>query len=347
MTGIVGWDIGGVNVKASWLYMAQDRIHSRVVSIPFEIWRDKGRLGAVLQGALAALAPGASPRAMAVTMSAELSDAFETKREGVQFVLERMESSFPDVESSVLNVSGGFVPLREARHRPLEFAAANWVASAQWLARRCPDCLLIDAGSTTTDILPILSGKVCVDGRTDTARLISGELVYTGALRTNLAAVVQSVPVAGRFCRVASEYFTVSGDVNLILGLIGPEEYTCTTPDGRPVSIESARARLARLVCADTEMLSAGEIDELARYVHERQVFQIRCGLEQVLSRLPQLRRRPVIVIGSGAFLGREAAGGLDLDIRNLDAELGEKESVSLTCLAAAHLLAEKLKSEP
>ncbi len=101
------------------------------------------------------------------------------------------------------------MPACEALAHPLDYAATNWLASAQWVARKYPECLIVDVGSTTTDILPILDGKLNVVGRTDMERLASGELVFTGVLRTNLAAIVQTVPVAGRmlqgcfrvFCR--------------------------------------------------------------------------------------------------------------------------------------------------
>jgi probable H4MPT-linked C1 transfer pathway protein len=348
MTGIVGWDIGGVNVKASWLAMEQGRAQQvRVTSRPFEIWRDKNRLPEVLRLAFAEIAPDMPPQAMAVTMSAELSDVFAKKREGVLFVLECIGSSFPDLKSYVLNVSGEFVLLDEARTRPLEFAAANWVASAQWAARKYPNCLLVDVGSTTTDILPILNGEVRVSGRTDTERLLSGELVYTGALRTNLAAIVQSVPVFGRPCPVASEYFSVSGDIHLILGHLQPEDYTCTTPDNRPPTVDSARARLARLVCADTEILSEPEIDALARHIHGQQVLQICVGLEQVTARIPELRNHPVLVHGAGVFLGRAAAESLGLKIEDMAGDFSREESTALPCVCIAHLLAAQMKEAP
>ncbi|MBN2243089.1 MAG: H4MPT-linked C1 transfer pathway protein [Acidobacteria bacterium] len=341
--GFVGWDIGGVNVKASWLAEEGNRIRrSRVVSRPFEIWRDRELLPEVLRAAAGEIARGGPVRAMAVTMSAELSDVFAIKREGVLFVLECVRSCFPGHEIHVLSLSGELVRLETALASPMEFAAANWAASARWLAGRHPNSLLVDVGSTTTDILPVLDGRVLVGGKTDMERLVLGELVYTGALRTNVAAIVRSVPVRGRACRVASEYFTVSGDVNLILGYLDPDDYTCTTPDNRPPTAASARGRLARLVCADTEMLAAQEIEELARYVHAQQVLQIRSAMEQVVARLPELRRHPAVVFGTGAFLGEEAAAGLGLEIRNLRSDLGEKRSDALPCLAVACLLAEQ-----
>ena len=75
------------------------------------------------------------------------------------------------------------------KNNPLALAAANWIATAPLAAHIYPDCVLIDIGSTTTDIIPIKNGKECARGRTDLERLGTGELVYTGALRTNVATI--------------------------------------------------------------------------------------------------------------------------------------------------------------
>jgi probable H4MPT-linked C1 transfer pathway protein len=347
MQCIVGWDIGAANVKVAWVAPSQSGARQiRVASRPFEIWREKDRLPEVLQGVWTSVVSGESPQALAITMTAELSDVFSTKREGVLFVLENLKSCFPGTASYVFSLSGEFVSLNEALTRPLEFVATNWLASARWVAGQFPNCLLLDVGSTTTDILPILNGEVCVSGRTDTERLSYGELVYTGLLRTNLAAIVQSVPVSGRLCRVASEYFAISGDVHLLLGHLQPEDYTCTTPDGRPPSVESARNRIARLVCGDIETLSTNEIDELARYVYAQQILQIREAMNQVISRLPCLRRHPVIVFGAGALLGVAAAGALGLKIQDLSNDWGKEAIAVSPCLAVAHLLLDQQNAD-
>jgi (4-(4-[2-(gamma-L-glutamylamino)ethyl]phenoxymethyl)furan-2-yl)methanamine synthase len=343
LTQILAWDIGGANIKAARLALQGDQAGQvRVVSRPFEIWREKDHLPEALSEIHAQLFSTATPQALAVTMTAELSDVFTTKRDGVTFVLESIRSCFPDPAIYVLNLSGQFMPVCEALAHPLDYAATNWLASGQWIARKFPECLMVDVGSTTTDILPILNGKLNVAGRTDMERLASGELVFTGVLRTNLATIVQAVPVAGRCCRVASEYFSVSGDVHLILGHLRPQDYTCATPDGQPASLASARRRLARLVCADTEMLSDGEIDAMAEYIYARQVFHVREGLSQVLSRLPDLRRSPVVVVGSGAFLGLAAAKSMNLTIADLAGTWVREELEVLPCVSAAHLLAEQ-----
>ena len=82
-------------------------------------------------------------------MTAELSQAFRTKREGVGFVLDALEAAFPDAEVSVYTVDGAFRSPAEARALPLEVAAANWAATARFVGREMPDCILVDIGTTS------------------------------------------------------------------------------------------------------------------------------------------------------------------------------------------------------
>ena len=223
-------------------------------------------------------------------MTAELSDAFRTKREGVAFVLDAAEDALGN--PSVLTVAGELVSVAEARARPWDVAAANWVATALAVAEVHPEALLIDVGSTTADIVPIVAGRVAATGHNDLERLQAGELVYTGVLRTNLAAIARRVPVRGGWCPVSSEYFAISADVQLVLGRLTEEAYDCPTPDGRPATVAFARERIARLVCADAEQLDADEIDAIAAYLGAEQVRQIEAAARRVQRPLPPERTR-------------------------------------------------------
>jgi (4-(4-[2-(gamma-L-glutamylamino)ethyl]phenoxymethyl)furan-2-yl)methanamine synthase len=241
-------------------------------------------------------------------MTAELSDAFRTKREGVAFVLDAAEDALGDRPLSVLTTAGELVTVEEARARPWDVAAANWVATALAVAEAHRDALLIDVGSTTADVVPIAAGRVAATAGNDLERLLAGELVYTGALRTNLAAIAPRVPVRGRWCPVASEYFAISADVHLVLGHLAPEAYDCPTPDGRPATVAFARERIARLVCSDREQLGEGDVDAIAAFLHGEQVRQIEDAARRV--RLPA--DAPVVAVGVGAFLAREVAARLE-----------------------------------
>ncbi len=339
-----GWDVGGAHVKAARVVGGVGGLEDTQIAVrPFEIWRDPDELPSILAAVGEELGVEGA-RAAAVTMTAELSDAFRTKREGVLFILDCMEQAFPRTPLHLLSVTGDFVPAATARRHPLDFAATNWVASALFVAERHPECILIDVGSTTTDIIPIRGGRIVAEGRTDPARLATGELIYTGALRTNPNTLTETVPVRGRMCRVAAEYFTVMADAYLLLGRLSPREYTCPTPDGRAASPEAAGERLARLVCADGEMLTAQELRTIALYVFERQLHQITVGLLQVLSRLEGANDLPLVVAGAGSFLAVDVGRRLGLGVIEPAEMLPGMGSTALPAAAAALLLARRLE---
>src|SRR5690349_1119263 len=144
---VLGWDIGGVNTKA---VLAMPRAGGAPSLMPavtaFEIQRDPSALGAVLTALADRL--GRRGRAVhAVTMTAELSQAFRTKREGVAFVLDAVAAAFPAEEVRVFTTDASFVSPAAARARPWDVGASNWVATATLLSRFVSDALLVDIGS--------------------------------------------------------------------------------------------------------------------------------------------------------------------------------------------------------
>jgi probable H4MPT-linked C1 transfer pathway protein len=319
-------DIGGANTKAAW----RQGTALRTVSRPFEVWRDRDALAAVLR---AVAADAGQADAVAITMTAELSDAFRTKREGVAFVLAAAEDALGDRPLSVLTTTGELVSTGEARERPWDVAAANWMATALAVAGAYADALLVDVGSTTADVVPVAAGHVAAGADNDLERLQAGELVYTGVLRTNLAAIAPRVPVRGAWCPVASEYFAISADVHLVLGHLTEDEYDCPTPDGRPATVPFARERIARLVCSDVDQLAADQIDAIAAYLHGEQLRQIEDAVRRVQHRVPP--EAPVVAVGSGAFLAREVAARVRRTVATAPAP---SPAAALAALLAARL---------
>jgi (4-(4-[2-(gamma-L-glutamylamino)ethyl]phenoxymethyl)furan-2-yl)methanamine synthase len=336
MPGVIGLDVGGANTKAVW----RDGNALRAVSRPFEVWRDRGALTAVVRDVVAEVARE-PVELVALTTTAELSDAFRTKREGVAFVLDAVEAALPG-PLLALTTGGELVHPAEARARPLDVAAANWVASALAVGARHPDALMLDVGSTTADLIPIAGGRVTAAGRTDLDRLVAGELVYTGVLRTNLAAIAPRVPVRGQWCPVASELFAISADVHLILRHLAPEAYSCPTPDGRPATVQCARERIARLVCSDAEQLAPADVDAIAAYLHAEQVRQIEAAARQVSTRIDG-RAPPLVTFGAGAFLARAVAERLGRPVVEMPWSAAERDAgpaAALAELAAARVRA-------
>ncbi len=314
VVNVLGLDIGGANTKAVYLKTKDGVVKEQRTSMEyFPIWkRGKEKLPQVLEKLRKKLVDSTELDGVGVTMTAELSDAYWTKREGVNHILDSVTHIFHAVSAFVLSVEAELLSVGDARRKPLKVASANWAATGWLVSQVKKNCLVVDVGSTTTSIIPVINGKIVAEGRTDMEKLQNGELVYSGALRTNIAAIADSIPLRGGTVRLSSELFAQSGDVHLLLDKINEKEYTVETCDGRGKTKREAMARLARTVCADIEMLTEQEIMGMAQFVYERQVEQIRGGLKQVYERIrPRLRQETVTVVVTGLgrnFLARRAA---------------------------------------
>ncbi len=260
--------------------------------------------------------------------------------------IDALSEAAPEIPLYAVDLEGRLVRVDASEAELLTIAATNWIAEARVLASRQPDCLMVDIGSTTTDLIPILDGKLAAQGKRDIERLARGELIYTGALRTPVAAIVSQIPMRGVICRISAEYFAISADVYLALGRLKPEDYTCATPDGREKTKEGALRRLARVACDDSTQLTAGELHAMAAYIAEQQIQQITEGMFHVLSRIENGLHLPVVPVGIGAFLGEACARRLNLTTYDPPA-LTDKGSLTLSpCAAAAYLLGEVLSHE-
>jgi len=326
---VIGLDVGGANTKAA---VVDGESGVRTVSEPFEVWRDPEGLAGVITDVVGRLALDGAP--VALTTTAELVDVFPNKEAGVRHVLEAADNALRGRGVRVMTTAGELVSLEQARAAPLECAAANWMATAMLVARSLPDAILVDCGGTTTDVIPIAAAAVAARGRTDVERLLAGELVYTGALRTNVAAVLSHVPIGGRPCPVASELFAIAADAHLLRGSLTPEQCTCTFPDGRGASPGEVRARLARVVCADPEQLAAGDLEAIAGAVEEAQVAAIAGALERVAARVAAAEA--VVAVGVGAFLARAAAERCGLAVHDDAGPLGGAGEVGEVAAAVA-----------
>ncbi len=313
----LGWDIGGVHLKLSCLTLhGEQRTRLATTIVPFEIWKDPAVLAPRLRAMRRAIAGEVA--AQALTMTGELSDIFASRAEGVRSILTACREALGPGPIRVLDREGGFLAPDEAMERPDAVAAANWMATALLVACRAGSAILIDTGSTTTDIIPIVAFRPRPAESTDTGRLMSGELVYSGLQRTPPSSFARTVPLRGGWCRIAPEHFAITADVYRLLGRIDDEAYTVPTPDGRGRGAAAAAARLARLVCAEASDLGDEAIRRLARHLADRQAEQLAEAIHQVIGRHPEPGGLEAIVAGAGAFLAADAAGRAGLPARAL-----------------------------
>lgn len=326
--GLLALDIGGANLKAA------DGL-GFAVSQFFPLWQRPDELAAAL-ARLVAVAPAAET--LVITMTGELADCFETKAQGVRHILHHARQAAGQRTVLVYLVDGSLVPSDAAQREPLRAAAANWHALARFAGRYCPAAgLLLDIGSTTTDLIPIIDGQPAPAGHTDTERLAAGELVYTGVQRSPVCAVVDALPWRSRRIPVAQELFATMRDVYLLLGDLPEEASDCHTADGRPATQDAAHSRLARMICADRDHFSREDALIAAQAVARGQQSRLGLAARAVSCRM-SVPPTTMVLSGQGEFVGRRLVERLRLDAKivSLAAELGGQVSQA----APAHALA-------
>ena len=201
MSVVIGWDIGGAHLKAA--RVSEGRVEA-VVQAATPLWLGLDSLEQAFDALRAQL--GRADR-HAITMTGELCDAFPSRREGVAGLAAIAASRLAPAAPSLYAGRAGFVELGEAASHAADIASANWHASAALVALKLRDALFIDIGSTTTDIIPIVAGRVAAVGYSDAERLASGELVYTGMTRSFVMALASRAPFRGAWTPLMNEYF--------------------------------------------------------------------------------------------------------------------------------------------
>jgi probable H4MPT-linked C1 transfer pathway protein len=334
---VIGWDIGGAHLKAA--RAENGRVVDAVqVASPLRFGLD--RLGESFAEAKAAMGDGGRH---VVTMTGELADTFASRAAGVTALAEVAVRELGPSGVMFYGGRAGWIPPDAIGNHVADIASANWHASAAWLARRLGSTLFMDMGSTTTDIVPIAGRAVAARGYTDAERLATGELVYTGLVRSFVMATTNRAPFAGGWTTLVHENFANLGDVHRILGTLPDGADQMMTADGREKTAESSRARLARMVGRD-----AGDADPdawagLARFLAEMQIRAVHDGAMLVLSAGGIAADAPVVGAGCGEGVLREVARRLGREFRKFDDCLDvvpEARSRASQCAPAAALAA-------
>ncbi len=325
---VVGLDVGGANLKV--VALSDTGVEYRTVHFPLWIEENCRELGGKLRSIGKEVA-GCEPDAVCTVMTAEICDTFRSRKEGVSFIEKSVKSAFPDTEHIFVNCNGS---LKSEAKPELEFAAANWVASAKLLTElgNFRDFLFVDMGTTTTDIIPVKCRILAA--KTDYERLRRGELLYTGMLRTPVFHVLKYSRTLK--APLVPELYACVGDALLLTGDIGEEDYICRTPDGRGAGRKECMQRIARQFCCDVSELGDFAVDV---------AFEVRNELIKLVSehlswQASKWQLKNVFACGKGDFLIKEAASSTGLRCRLIREEFGNVSEVfpAYACAMLARL---------
>ena len=281
MSDVIGWDIGGAHVKAALLRAGRLVAVTQRACAPHT---GLSSLEAAIRATRAELGPASRHH---VTMTAELSDAFEDRARGVISIAAIMAHELGP-QTFYYAGARGLVARADVAQEAIAIASANWRASAEMAALSCRDALFIDIGSTTTDLIPIRDHRIVAQGATDAERLAQGELAYAGFSRGAPQAYARQAPIKGRWTPLVNEAFASMADVRRALGDLTEGDSRADlapTADGRPKTRQAALARLARLAGCDAADLGEQHLRAFADYLARAQIRAIEDQIALLASR--------------------------------------------------------------
>ncbi len=293
-----GVDIGGANIKVYRGSSGKAETHY------FPMWLEWKNLETFLRDLNLRGKTG-------VVITAELADSFSSKEEGIKYIVSISERVFDEV--FFIDLDGN---LKREIDDPLNFSASNWVASVKFLAEKYGTFIFADMGSTTTDVIPVVNGKIMAV-KTDCERLRNNELLYFGMLRTPSFFLMNE--------NVSSELFSITADVMRILGIINERAYTCDTPDGRGKGVEECYQRFARQFCADREELGEEFLKKKALEIKNEMVRRVS---EAFMEKGREFGIDLVAGCGIGEMLLEESAEIAGMEYVSLREEFGELSDI-------------------
>jgi (4-(4-[2-(gamma-L-glutamylamino)ethyl]phenoxymethyl)furan-2-yl)methanamine synthase len=340
VSDILGWDVGGAHLKVARL---RDGCVVEVRQVACALWQGLDRLDQAMEAALTGW-PDAVTHAL--TMTGELSDVFADRASGVRAIVAALARRLGDAAIGVYTVDGAFVSPDGAASSPECAASANWHATAQFAALQEGNGLVVDVGSTTTDLVPLKDGMVAAQGKDDGERLARQELVYRGVVRTPVMAVADHVLLDGRRVGLTAELFASMADVYRLTGELPAHADLHPAADGRGKSPVESRARLARMIGRDRDSAPDEIWDALARQLAERVEAALAAASEHVLAAAGVAENAVLIGAGVGRFLavklarrlGRPYRGFEDL-ITAVDARCAAMAADSAPAVAVALLM--------
>lgn len=310
----IGWDIGGAHVKAAVVNPTGEIIAIFQESCP--LWKGLSYLRLTVKAIMQVLPTAVYSHAL--TMTGELVDLFMDREDGVKQILSTLNDILGKHRQFIFVGKAGLLAIEQVTAADyLAIASANWLATAHFTARKIPTGVLVDIGSTTTDMLFFNEGKVQAKGYTDYQRLASQELVYTGIVRTAVMAVVTHVKDRQQTVGVMAEYFATMADVYRLTGELHEAHDQTETADGAEKTIEASARRLARMLGCDFYLDELSRWQCIANDIRAQQVQKITAAYQHMraMHTIPDLC--PLVGAGVGRFLVQQLARDVEQPYRD------------------------------
>ena len=286
---IIGWDIGGAHIKAAKIDFKKKTSKTKQLYSP--IWKNVNYLKKSIKLIKKKLG---KTNYHAITMTAELSDIFPDRKNGVKHII-NLSSKILGEKNIFFYSKKNFLKKKLAIKKPFELNSMNWHATASFVSNFFPNCILVDIGSTTSDIIPIKNKEIISKDVSDYQRLKSNELIYLGVLRTPIQAVERKK-------NLINENFANLSDVYRVLNKIPSTFDLLPTLDSKTKNKHDSARRIARIFGKDYKKNHFLKWKKIA-YQIEGEHLKILKSVIKKIEKKNFLKKVPIIGAGIGEFL--------------------------------------------
>ncbi len=276
---IIGFDIGGSNIKFATLTPHKQKYlaRGRIVNVPYM----RIELEYTVKRLLSEVPENISCVGVITSYPVSCGD----QRKAMEELVSLFQDALPEKPVFFIDFEGRMWPLKEVMSTtPARFAMSNFFGSAFFGSKVCDNAIVMDTGSTSTDILLTADNRPVTIGQDteDIRRNLTGEMTWTGVLFTPISSLTQFVPLRGRLVKgnprggQTKDVYSVLyyDEVQDLLRMYGAKQK----------EKDKYALDIASLFLCDLENIEPIEIENVARYVSIKHREIVAGFLLQVMS---------------------------------------------------------------
>ena len=286
----LGIDIGGAHIKLVGLNEKKELIF--VDYIKFYFWKEEKSINKVFNY----INSKSNKNTLSgITMTAELCDIFKNRLDGFRKIYNYCKKLKNDYFFYTKSKKKIFKKTDYS-----EIVSMNWHSIGRLLERQLKNAIIVDFGSTTTDIICVKNHIIQNKNFDDFSRINSNELVYTGLTRTPIFAIDKKVRINRKYFEIIPEFFSDMSDVYRINSILKKQFDIDETADGKRRSKFSSYARLSRNFGLDFKKSNQNLIKDLSKEIIKTQLEKIYLAIKKNRAKYKIEKKSEIIVCGIG-----------------------------------------------
>ena len=236
-----------------------------------------------------------------ITITAESCDNFTDRKHGMTSILENCSNHIIGNKLFYTNANK-FVDYNSAINKTEKLFSTNWMLTSKFLNSKKNIDLIIDIGSTTTDI--IFKDMHIGNNINDYMRLVNKTLLYQGVVRTPLSMMADNVLYRGNNISLVNEVFATTGDIFNLNNDIDFSKLDYLGSDNLQFTKVNSFTRLARIIGLDYKESEREHLIVLSKYFKELFILKIIENIKIIFSN--KIEDITISAIGEGRFLIEE-----------------------------------------